>query len=207
MSRWPAKQAMQERILATADRLFYSQGIRAIGVDTVAAEIGISKRTLYNYFPSKDELVVAYLKRRYVVPKPTDEPPLEQILAAFDRLERGFANENFRGCRFVNAVTELGETVAKIAAEVKEQRRLWFRELLTRLNAADADCLATQLAILSEGAISAALVRRDPALARAAKAAAMVLMAAAGVAACGKPQRGVARKPRNRAPRPPSCAS
>jgi AcrR family transcriptional regulator len=189
---------MQERILSTADRLFYSQGIRAIGVDTVAAEIGISKRTLYNYYPSKDELVVAYLARRYRVPKPTDDPPLEQILAGFDRLERWFANESFRGCPFVNAVTEIGDAVAKIAGDVKEQRRLWFKELLTRLNAADADGLATQLAILIEGAISAALVRRDPALARAAKTAAVVLMAAAGVAACGKPPGVVARKPRTR---------
>jgi AcrR family transcriptional regulator len=198
MSRWPAKQAMQERILSTADRLFYKQGIRAIGVDTVAAEIGISKRTLYNYYPSKEELVVAYLARRYIVPKPTDDPPLDQILAGFDRLERWFANESFRGCPFVNAVTELGDAVVKIAADVKEQRRLWFKELLTRLNATDADGLATQLAILIEGAISAALVRRDPALARAAKTAAMVLMAAAGVAAGGKPQGVVARKPRSR---------
>jgi len=189
---------MQERILSTADRLFYSQGIRAIGVDTVAAEIGISKRTLYNYFPSKDELVIAYLTRRYVVPKPTDDPPLDQILAGFDRLERWLANESFRGCPFVNAVTELGDGVAKIAADVKEQRRLWFKELLTRLNATDADGLATQLAILIEGAISAALVRRDPALARAAKTAATVLMAAAGVAVCGKLPGVVARKPRTR---------
>jgi AcrR family transcriptional regulator len=193
MSRWPAKQAMQERILSTADRLFYSQGIRAVGVDTVAAEIGISKRTLYNYFPSKEGLVIAYLTRRYVVPKPTDDPPLDQILAAFDRLERGFAKENFRGCPFVNAVTELGDAVAKIAAEVKEQRRLWFRELLSRLDATDADGLATQLTLLIEGAISAALVRRDPALARAAKTAATVLMAAAGVAECNS-SKVVARK-------------
>ena len=195
MSRWPAKQAMQERILATADRLFYSQGIRAIGVDTVAAEIGISKRTLYNYFPSKEGLVIAYLTRRYVVPKPTDDPPLDQILAAFDRLERGIAKENFRGCPFVNAVTELGDAVAKIAADVKEQRRLWFRELLSRLDATDADGLATQLTLLIEGAISAALVRRDPALARAAKTAATVLMAAAGVAESNS-TKVVARKPR-----------
>jgi AcrR family transcriptional regulator len=194
MSRWPAKQAMQERILSTADRLFYSQGIRAIGVDTVAAEIGISKRTLYNYFPSKEELVIAYLTRRYVVPKPTDAPPFDQILAAFDRLERRVANENFRGCPFVNAVTELGDADAKIAADVKEQRRLWFRELLSRLDATDADGLATQLTLLIEGAIAAALVRRDPALARAAKTAATVLMAAARVAECSSTK--VARKPR-----------
>src|ERR1700751_4002906 len=55
---------MNERILRTADRLFYLKGIRAIGVDPIAAEIGISKRTLYNYFPSKDALIAAYLSRR-----------------------------------------------------------------------------------------------------------------------------------------------
>ena len=57
---------MKERILETADKLFYLQGIRAIGVDTIAAEIGISKRTLYNHFPSKDALIAAYLERRFV---------------------------------------------------------------------------------------------------------------------------------------------
>ncbi|HEY0800744.1 MAG TPA: TetR/AcrR family transcriptional regulator [Steroidobacteraceae bacterium] len=189
---------MQERILSTADRLFYSQGIRAIGVDTVAAEIGISKRTLYNYFPSKDALVTAYLRRRYVVPKPSDEAPLDQILAAFDRMERWFANENFRGCAFVNAVTELGDGATQIAIDFKEQRRQWFKELLTRLNALDPDSLATQLAILVEGAMSAALVRRDPALARAAKTAATVLMAAAGVRECEKNKPVMARKPLTR---------
>ncbi|WP_456672407.1 TetR/AcrR family transcriptional regulator [Bradyrhizobium sp. LM2.9] len=59
---------MKERILETADKLFYLQGIRAIGVDTIAAEIGISKRTLYNHFPSKDALIAAYLERRFVQP-------------------------------------------------------------------------------------------------------------------------------------------
>ena len=57
IERTAAKAEMQERILQTTDRLFYEQGIRAVGVDTVAAEVGISKRTLYNYYPSKDELI------------------------------------------------------------------------------------------------------------------------------------------------------
>ncbi|MDP3242518.1 MAG: helix-turn-helix domain-containing protein, partial [Reyranella sp.] len=82
---------MQERILETADRLFYGQGIRAVGVDTIAAEIGISKRTLYNHFPSKDDLIVAYLSRRLKPAPPSDRPPLEQIMGAFDRLERTIA--------------------------------------------------------------------------------------------------------------------
>ena len=59
------KPTMKARILETADRLFYQRGIRAVGVDTIAAEIGISKRTLYNHFPSKDELIAAYLAGRF----------------------------------------------------------------------------------------------------------------------------------------------
>ena len=93
MAPLPARPSMKERILETADRLFYLQGIRAIGVDTIAAEIGISKRTLYNHFPSKDALISAYLTRRFVQPRPSDKPPAEQILGTFDRLERGFASK------------------------------------------------------------------------------------------------------------------
>lgn len=175
---------MQERILKTADRLFYGKGIRAIGVDTIAAEIGISKRTLYNYFPSKDELIVAYLSRHLIPVRTSDRPLLEQILHIFDWLERWFASDTFRGCPFVNAVAELGDAThpgTKMAVAYKEQRRLWLRDALTQLNVADPDGLSTQVAILAEGAIIAALVRGDPGMARAAKAAARVLLTAAGV--------------------------
>jgi AcrR family transcriptional regulator len=184
MSRWPDKAAMAARILETADRLFYGHGIRAVGVDMIAAEIGISKRTLYNYFPSKDALITAYLSRRAVPGRRSDRPPLEQILGVFDWLQRWFASDAFRGCPFVNAVAELGERThpaTQIAIDYKEQRRLWFRDMLALLGAADPDCLATQMAILVEGAIAAALVRNDPAMALAAKAAAKTLLIAAGV--------------------------
>jgi AcrR family transcriptional regulator len=175
---------MQDRIVETADRLFYGQGIRAIGVDTIAAEVGISKRTLYNHFPSKDALIVAYLSRRSTPIRVSERPPLEQILGAFDRLERAFADKGFRGCPFVNAVAELGErghAANQIAVAFKEQRRTGFRDLLAQLGVPDPDGLATQLAILVDGAIAGALVRGDPAMARAAKEAARVLLHAAGV--------------------------
>ena len=107
MATLPAKPAMKDRILETADRLFYLQGIRAVGVDTIAAEIGISKRTLYNHFPSKDALISAYLSRRFVAPRASDKSPVEQILGTFDSLERRFSSKDFRGCPFVNAVAEL----------------------------------------------------------------------------------------------------
>jgi AcrR family transcriptional regulator len=184
MATLPPKIAMKDRILETADRLFYLQGIRAIGVDTIAAEIGISKRTLYNHFPSKDALISAYLERRFVQPRPSDKPPAEQILATFDSLERRFASKDFRGCPFVNAVAELGtedQSVRKIAVAFKESRRLWFRDLLVHLGVTDAEALATQLALLVDGSIAQDLVRNDPAMARAAKEAARVLLKNAGV--------------------------
>jgi len=185
MAPLPAKPDMKDRILETADRLFYLQGIRAIGVDTIAAEIGISKRTLYNHFPSKDALISAYLERRFVQPRPSDKPPVEQILGTFDSLERRFSAKDFRGCPFVNAVAELGaadKSVRKIAIAFKESRRLWFRDLLVQLAVPDAEALATQLAVLVDGCIAQDLVRNDPAMARAAKAAATVLLANAGIA-------------------------
>jgi AcrR family transcriptional regulator len=190
------KPAMKDRILETADRLFYLRGIRAVGVDTIAAEIGISKRTLYNHFPSKDALISAYLARRFVTPRPSEKPPAEQILGTFDSLERRFSAKDFRGCPFVNAVAELGSedrSVRRIAIAFKESRRLWFRDLLLQLGVADAEGLATQLTLLVDGSIAQDLVRNDPAMARAAKQAATVLLENAGVkvgsgAAAPKPQ-------------------
>jgi AcrR family transcriptional regulator len=179
-----AKPTMNERILETADRLFYTRGIRAVGVDTIAAEIGISKRTLYNHFPSKDALIAAYLKGRFTRSPASDKPPLEQILGTFDRLERGFASKGFRGCPFVNAVAELGvedKSVKKIAIAFKESRRLWFRDLLRQLGVADPEGLAMQLQLLVDGAIAADLVRGDPSVAHAAREAAKVLLANAGI--------------------------
>ena len=178
------KPTMKARILETADRLFYLQGIRAVGVDTIAAEIGISKRTLYNHFPSKNELIAAYLAGRFKQVPASDKPPVEQILGTFDRLERGFAAKGFRGCPFVNAVAELGaadRSVKKIAIAFKESRRIWFRDLLMQLEVADANGLATQLQLLVDGGIATVLVRNDPSAARAAKDAARVLLRNAGV--------------------------
>src|SRR5882762_8189147 len=136
MTRSDDKASMQQRILETADRLFYGQGIRAVGVDTVAAEVGISKRTLYNHFPSKDDLIAAYLAGRSKPIPPSDKPPIDQILGSFDRLARNSGRTDFRGCPFVNAVAELGRedrAARKIALAFKESRRLWFRGLLMQL--------------------------------------------------------------------------
>lgn len=177
------RKSTSERILETADRLFYGQGM-AVGVDTIAAEAGVSKRTLYNHYSSKDALITAYLQRRIRLIPTSDKPPGQQILDDFDRLERAFAWEGFRGCAFVNAVAELKDprhAANQIALTFKEVRRQWFRGLLDRAGVADPDGLSLQLMLLVDGAIAAALVRKDPTVARAAKTAARVLLQAAGL--------------------------
>jgi AcrR family transcriptional regulator len=171
-----------ERILAAADKLFYAKGIRAVGVDAVAAQAGVSKRTLYHHFPSKDALITAYLTSRFNLLPPSDRPAREQLLGVYDRVERLVSDGHFRGCPYVNAVTELGDRrhpATAIAVQFKEQRRQWYRALLERLQVRDADALATQLQILFEGALALALVHADPAVARSARAAAETLIDAA----------------------------
>jgi AcrR family transcriptional regulator len=186
MSESAPAPATRDRILEAVDRLFYRQGIRAVGVDAIAADLGISKKTLYRLFPSKDDLVLAYLNGRFrPLPANSNKPPAEQILANFDWIARSMSSaKDFRGCAFLNAIAELGDEDGKardLAVSYKESRRLWYRELLTQLDVDDPDTLATQLALLIDGAYAAMLVRKDPAMMQAAIAAARILLKNAGV--------------------------
>ena len=170
------------RILETADRLFYGQGIRAVGVDTIAAEAGLSKRTLYNHFPSKEALILAYLERRFRIAEASDAPPLEQIRRYFERLEHSIAAPGFRGCPFVNAVAELGEegrAATDVARRFKTARNAFLRSLVAQLAVDDPEGLSQQLGLLVEGAVAAALVHGSAAPARVAGTAALALIAAA----------------------------
>ncbi|HUH93192.1 MAG TPA: TetR family transcriptional regulator [Casimicrobiaceae bacterium] len=175
----PRARSPAERILEAADRLFYLHGIRVVGVDALAEEARVSKRTLYNHYPTKDDLIAAYLVGRFKHIAPSDAPAREQILAYFDRLEHEFQRSDFRGCAYVNAVCELSDPkhpAAGIARRFKEQRRQWYSTLLERLGIANPDALARQLQLLAEGALSAHLVWGDPTLARTAREAAEVLI-------------------------------
>jgi len=175
-----------ERILRAADRLFYAQGIQAVGVEALASEAGVSKRTLYKHFASKDALIVAYLQRRAARLLPSEGPPLQQLLGVFDALARAFGQRGFRGCPFVNAAAELGGTgehpALVVVRDFKLQRRRWFEQRLHELGVADAGMLAYQMVLLVDGAITHSMIQGgDPQAALAARAAAQQLLAAAGV--------------------------
>jgi len=184
--------SMHDRILDAADRLFYTHGIQSIGVDAVVAEAGISKRTLYKQFGSREQLVAAYLARRGArqpeTPKPGDE--LNEIFGVFKRFERWFASDEFRGCPFSNAIAELGgdaqHPALAVARDVKQRNTAWFELRLRALGAAHPSALATQLSILVEGSVALAVQRKADGsaaqVARAAGAAARALLAQAGIA-------------------------
>jgi len=178
------------RILAAATRLFYRQGIRAVPMDGVAEEAGVTKRTLYYHFDSKDDLVVAYLRHvsdrvrgaHLDAATRRGHGPRERLLAVFDDLEERFQHEKFRGCPFINAAAELAdsEPARAAAATHKEGVRKWFEGSLVELGVPDPEALSEQLMLLTDGAISTWLVRRDPRAARWARAAAAVLIDLAG---------------------------
>jgi AcrR family transcriptional regulator len=155
-----------ERLAATASRLFYDRGIRAVGVDLIAEDAGTTKKTLYDRFGSKDALVALYLRRRAEtwqtrvlqhLAEQHPEPGAARVLAVFDALE-GWLTEQWRGCAFVNAYAEIGGTDHPALPVVRAEKS-WMRRLFTALADeaayADADRLGAQLHLLYEGAIVA----------------------------------------------------
>lgn len=188
MAKAMSGQEAPERILKAATRLFYDEGIRAVGVDAVAAAAGVTKRTLYYHFDSKDALVTACLERRAreaaEAPDLSPEAATAAVLARFDDLHAWFRTDRFRGCPFVNAVTELGiddHPAVSIARAFKSERRRWFAQLLARAGAKEPDALAAQLMLLVDGCIVAALVRGTAEPAVEARTAAHTLLRAAGL--------------------------
>lgn len=176
----------RERVLRTADRLFYAEGIRAVGVDRVAREADVSKMTLYRHFPTKDDLVVTVLEAR-------NTPALDalraagtgagdargRVLACFEALEPWVTSQRFRGCPFMNASLELadpGHPARAVAARHKRATRDHFATLTVELGVADPEGLADQLALLFDGAIAQAQMRDPAQVARAAVAAAATLV-------------------------------
>jgi AcrR family transcriptional regulator len=166
---------------------FYRQGIGAVGVDSVVAEAGVAKATLYRHFRSKDDLVVAFLRRRdlrwrewlsdsveRLAPRAADRP-----LAVFDALGEWFASDDFRGCAFINAASEIADPGHPARAVVEEHKRLlddYLAGLLRDAGAADPAADAGALLLLVEGAIVSALIEKDAApAARARTAAARIL--------------------------------
>ncbi|MEU4289938.1 TetR/AcrR family transcriptional regulator [Kribbella sp. NPDC026596] len=153
-----------ERILTAASTLFYEQGIRAVGVDTIAHEADVTKKTLYDRFGSKDRLIAAYLERRnrewhafldeqLAARRP--ETPEEVILALFAALTDWLAGSR-NGCGFINASVELAapdHPAMPVIVGQKQWMRSEFKAQATLAGLADPDELADRLLLLHEGAL------------------------------------------------------
>ncbi|WP_439693227.1 TetR/AcrR family transcriptional regulator [Curtobacterium sp. SP.BCo] len=171
-----------ERAVATADRLFYEQGIHAVGVDQVAAEADISKASLYTHFRTKDDLVVGYLRGRSrswqehvaaVLPQRA-QTPRGRITAVFDLLGEWFDEPGYRGCPFINVEAEYGagHPTHDVTIEHRDWVRGLFAALLAEAGHPDAESTALQLCLLYDGAMASAQADPSRPWARAARDAA-----------------------------------
>lgn len=136
----------RERLLRTASELFYREGIHSVGVDRIIGEAGVTRATFYRHFPSKEDLVEAYLgvedaniKAAFDAAEASGAPPREMLALVVEGLADDVARHHTRGCPFINAAAEYPDAESGVRIAVAAHRA-WFRgELEQLLRAADAD--------------------------------------------------------------------
>lgn len=157
----------RDRILDTSYELFSRRAVRAVGIDEVIEHAGVAKATLYRHFPSKDDLVVAFLERREerwtlgwveTEARRRGSSPEEQLLAIFDAFDEWFRREDFEACSFINVLLELGPQHAAGSASIQhlENIRSIVRRLAEEAGLRDPDSFARSWHILMKGSIIAA---------------------------------------------------
>jgi len=178
---------LKEEILEAASGLFYSQGIKATGVDAIVKAAGTTKMSLYTYFASKDDLVLAFLRKRdedftrWFVEQMDSRAadPMDKLLAIFDVIGEWMDIPEFRGCAFINASAEFpaeNNPVHQISAEFYDKFRAYIAGLAGQCGAENPENLAMQLGLLVEGAIVSEQMKRRSGAAATAKRAAQVLI-------------------------------
>ncbi|MFF2030557.1 TetR/AcrR family transcriptional regulator [Arthrobacter sp. NPDC058192] len=177
----------KEKILATAFRLFYAQGFRAAGIDTIIAESGVAKATFYKYFPAKDDLILAYLEKvdgvwsreLHAAAEAAGDDPAAQLVGLFDALTIACRRDGYRGCAFINAAAEslAGTRVHDRTVAHKQQILAWIRDLAARAGAGNPDQLARSLTLLLDGGLASGVLDGSPDAASAARSTAAQLVA------------------------------
>ncbi|MGV7206983.1 TetR/AcrR family transcriptional regulator [Oxalobacteraceae bacterium A2-2] len=169
-----AQQASaRERILDTAKRLFYRDGLRATGIDKIIAESGVAKMSLYRHFASKDDLIAAFLEWRHgywmewfagTVERRMDRSPTLAVLA--DALGEWFEQEDYRGCAFINTAAETGSgddpRHLKQAIAHKQELEAYITTLAIWLGLHTPEAAAQETMLCVEGMIVRAQMQRDP---------------------------------------------
>jgi AcrR family transcriptional regulator len=182
----------RERIDQTVYELFSRHGIRAVGVDTISARSGVAKMTLYRHYPSKDDLALAFLRRREELwtrswlqqeVERRAHTSAARLLAVFDVFDKWFRRSDFEGCSFAKALLEHsdpGHPVRKAAETHIETIRAFLRQLAADAGVHDADTFARQLQMVMMGSIVAAYAG-DRDAARRAKELGSLLLAHNGI--------------------------
>lgn len=178
--------ATRQRILTAAEDLFYGEGIRATGVDRIAERAGVTKRTLYQHFPSKDDLITAYIEGnerpamgRYQNLVAHVEAAPDQIGHIFANLGRLATNPHWKGCSFARVAAELAGSPGHPALQAASRHKLAFEAWLAGILAGTVRCpgeIARQVLILLDGAIAEILIHRDASYAAVAGRAAAALI-------------------------------
>ena len=176
----------REKILATAERLIYENGIHATGMDLLVKTSGVARKSIYRYFATKDEVAAAALNARDVrwmnwfrTESDKAETPQGRILNMFTVLKGWFESEGFHGCAFINTAGEVGDPhdPIRLIAKLHKQKLLdYAQELCEQLNIEQPSVLATRLLILMEGAITIARVMGDYSAADSARDVAQLLL-------------------------------
>ncbi|MFI7060168.1 TetR/AcrR family transcriptional regulator [Kribbella sp. NPDC050124] len=155
----------RSRLLSTASELFYAEGLHAVGIDRVIAAAPVTRATLYRHFPSKDNLVVAYLTqadeaiRARVDAARTQDASPDDILRAVSRsIVDDIQRPGFRGCAFLNAAAEYPDPTHPVHQAVLKHRQ-WFLATITELFSAtgkpDPEPAARHFVMLRDGAMTA----------------------------------------------------
>jgi AcrR family transcriptional regulator len=154
---------VRDRLLDAADRLFYQEGVRAVGIDRVLAEADAAKASLYQHFGCKDQLVASYVERRTAGARASieaylaDTPPSQRALKFFDWVVEWVESKDFRGCPFLHAVSELTDA-AHPARAIAHGQRAWFaerfREWTMAAGVKDPKATARALMVLFDGAVA-----------------------------------------------------
>lgn len=180
----------RQRIVETAERLFYAEGIRAVGIDRIITEADVAKMTLYNHFASKDELVLAVLQYREgqvdaMFRDAIDHGVAEgknRLEAFFAALREWFESPGFRGCSFINASVELANEAhpaSRFATEHKKRMAAMFKKMAVEAGGQPASRHADAIGLLVEGAIVTAVMNQSAAPADVARDAALALVGTA----------------------------
>lgn len=161
----------REKILATAEKLIYENGIHATGMDLLVKTSGVARKSIYRYFANKDDVAAAALNARDVrwmqwfrSECEKAQTPQERILSIFDVLKSWFESEGFRGCAFINTAGEVGDAddpIRQIAKLHKQKLLDYTLELTKDLGVKDPIVLAKQFFVLIEGTITVARVMGD----------------------------------------------